>query len=121
MKRILGYDDSLDAFGIHAIGGIIGALLTGVFAVEAIGGKPGLLEGNAGQVWTQLEGILATVVWSGVATFIILIVVNILIGVRVSQAVEVEGLSYINLAWRGGPVDRSANAKKKRDNNDWRN
>jgi len=96
VKKALGYDDSLDVFGIHAVGVIIGALLTGVFAVEAIGGKPGLLEGNAGQVLTQLYGIAATIVWCGVASFVILIIVNILVGVRVSQAVEVEGLD-INL------------------------
>jgi Amt family ammonium transporter len=96
VKRALGYDDSLDVFGIHAVGGIIGALLTGVFAVEAIGGTAGLLEGNPGQVMTQLYGILATIVWCAVASFVILIIVNILIGVRVSQAVEVEGLD-INL------------------------
>ena len=96
VKRALGYDDSLDVFGIHAIGGIIGAILTGVFAVEAIGGTAGLLEGNAGQVLTQIWGITATIVWCAVATFVILIIVNILVGVRVSQAVEVEGLD-INL------------------------
>jgi Amt family ammonium transporter len=96
VKRIIGYDDSLDVFGIHAMGGIIGAILTGVFAVEAIGGTAGLLEGNPGQVLTQLWGICATIVWCAVASFVILIVVNILIGVRVSQAVEVEGLD-INL------------------------
>ena len=96
VKRAIGYDDSLDVFGIHAVGGIIGAILTGVFAVEAIGGTAGLLEGNPGQVMTQLWGILATVVWCAVASFVILIIVNILIGVRVSQAVEVEGLD-INL------------------------
>lgn len=96
VKRIIGYDDSLDVFGIHAVGGIIGAILTGVFAVEAIGGTAGLLEGNPGQVLTQLWGICATIVWCAVASFVILIVVNILIGVRVSQAVEVEGLD-INL------------------------
>jgi Amt family ammonium transporter len=96
VKRALGYDDSLDVFGIHAVGGIIGALLTGVFAVEAIGGTAGLLEGNPGQVLTQLYGIIATIVWCGVASFVILIIVNILVGVRVSQAVEVEGLD-INL------------------------
>ncbi len=96
VKRAVGYDDSLDVFGIHAVGGIIGAILTGVFAVEAIGGTAGLLEGNPGQVMTQLWGILATVVWCTVASFVILTIVNIIIGVRVSQAVEVEGLD-INL------------------------
>lgn len=96
VKKALGYDDSLDVFGIHAVGGIVGAILTGVFAAEAIGGKTGLLEGNPGQVLTQIWGITATIVWCAVATLVILIVVNILIGVRVSQAVEVEGLD-INL------------------------
>ena len=96
VKKALGYDDSLDVFGIHAVGGIVGALLTGVFAVEAIGGTPGLVEGNPGQVLTQVWGIAATVVWCAVATFVILIITNILVGVRVSQAVEVEGLD-INL------------------------
>ena len=65
IKRAVGYDDSLDAFGVHAVGGIIGALLTGVFAVEAICGTKGLLEGNPGQVLIQLEGIIATIVWTG--------------------------------------------------------
>jgi Amt family ammonium transporter len=96
VKKAIGYDDSLDVFGIHAVGGIVGAILTGVFAAEAIGGKAGLLEGNAGQVLTQIWGITATIGWCAVATFVILIVVNILVGVRVSQAVEVEGLD-INL------------------------
>jgi Amt family ammonium transporter len=96
VKRALGYDDSLDVFGVHCIGGIIGAILTGVFAVEAIGGAKGALEGNVGQIWTQMEGVAMTLAWSGVATFVILIVVNLLTGVRVSQPVEVEGLD-INL------------------------
>ena len=96
IKRALGYDDSLDVFGVHCIGGIIGAILTGVFALEAIGGVKGALEGNVGQVWTQIEGVAATLVWSALATFVILVVVNILTGVRVSQAAEVEGLD-INL------------------------
>ncbi|HUW73975.1 MAG TPA: ammonium transporter [Methyloceanibacter sp.] len=96
VKKALGYDDSLDVWGIHGVGGIVGALLTGVFAVEAIGGTAGLLEGNPGQVLTQFWGILATIVWCAIATFVILIITNILVGVRVSQAVEVEGLD-INL------------------------
>ncbi len=98
VKKALGYDDSLDAFGVHAVGGIIGALLTGVFAVAAVGGNSarGLLDGNPGQVFIQLEGITATIVWTAVATFVILIITNILVGVRVSEAVEIEGLD-INL------------------------
>ena len=96
IKNALGYDDSLDVFGVHCIGGIIGAILTGVFAVEAIGGAKGALEGNVGQIFTQIEGVAVTLAWSALATFVILIVVNLLTGVRVSQAVEVEGLD-INL------------------------
>ena len=98
VKRALGYDDSLDVWGVHGVGGIIGAILTGVFARAAIGGDGavGAIEGNVGQIWTQVEGVAATLIWSGVGTFVILIVVNILVGVRVSQAVEVEGLD-INL------------------------
>jgi len=96
LKPMLGYDDSLDAFGVHGVGGIVGAILTGVFAVEAIGGTPGLLEGNAGQVVTQVYGIIATIVWSAIATFVILKVIDMIIGIRVSPDVESEGLD-INL------------------------
>ena len=96
LKHWLGYDDSLDAFGVHGIGGIIGAVLTGVFAVEAIGGTPGLIEGNPGQVVTQIWGILATVVYCGVVSFILLKVIDAVIGLRVSKEVEIEGLD-INL------------------------
>ena len=64
MKHAFGYDDSLDVFGIHGIGGIVGAILTGVFAVEAIGGRAGVLEGNLGQLMPQIYGILATLIWS---------------------------------------------------------
>jgi Amt family ammonium transporter len=92
LKKLLGYDDSLDVFGVHCIGGIIGALLTGVFAVEAIGGHAGLLEGNFAQVPIQAYGVLATLVWSGLATFVILMVLKYTIGIRVSEPAEVEGL-----------------------------
>ena len=76
--------------------GMVGALLTGVFAVEAIGGTSGLLEGNPGQVWIQLQGILATVAYSGFGAFIILKVVDMTVGLRVDKEVEIEGLD-INL------------------------
>lgn len=92
LKHMLGYDDSLDAFGVHGVGGIVGALLTGVFAVEAIGGTPGLIEGNPGQVLTQGFGIVATVVWCGVATFVILKVIDMVMGLRVTAEEEREGL-----------------------------
>jgi Amt family ammonium transporter len=92
LKNALGYDDSLDVFGVHGIGGIVGAVLTGVFAVEAVGGVPGVLEGNSGQVVTQLWGIVATIVWCAVASAVILKGVDAVIGLRVEQEVEREGL-----------------------------
>jgi ammonium transporter, Amt family len=92
MKHAFGYDDSLDVFGIHGIGGMVGAVLTGVFAVEAIGGTPGLLEGNAGQIMPQIYAILATVVWCGAVSLIILKVIDATIGLRVSAEVERDSL-----------------------------
>ena len=96
MKRAFGYDDSLDVWGVHGVGGIVGAILTGVFAVEAIGGTPGVLEGNFGQLWIQTESVLYVLVYCGVATFIILKVVDMMVGLRVTRDVEAEGLD-INL------------------------
>jgi len=98
LKHAMGYDDSLDAFGVHGIGGFVGAILTGVFAVEAIGGEghKGLIDGNAGQVLTQLWGCLVCMAWCAVATFVILKLVDALIGLRVTSEEEVEGLD-INL------------------------
>jgi len=98
MKHALGYDDSLDAFGVHGVGGIVGAILTGVFAREAISPieAHGLIEGNPGQVLTQAIGVGATVLYSGIVTFIILKVVDLIVGLRVDTDVEREGLD-INL------------------------
>jgi Amt family ammonium transporter len=98
LKHAMGYDDSLDAFGVHGIGGFVGALLTGVFAVEAFGGegKKGLIDGNAGQVLTQLWGCLVCMAWCAFWTFVILKLVDALIGLRVTSEEEVEGLD-INL------------------------
>jgi Amt family ammonium transporter len=92
LKRSLGYDDALDAFGIHGVGGIVGAILTGVFAVEAIGGTPGALEGNVGQVLTQIYAVLATLVWSGAVSFVILKVIDATIGLRVAPEIERDSL-----------------------------
>ena len=92
LKRALGYDDALDAFGVHCVGGIVGALLTGVFAVEAIGGTPGLLEGNPGQLLIQAYGVLTTLIWSGVMSFILLKAIDGTIGLRVSPEVERDSL-----------------------------
>ena len=92
LKRMCGYDDSLDVFGVHGVGGIVGALLTGVFAIEAIGKTPGLIEGNAAQVLTQAYGVGVTIVYCAVVTFIILKVVDAIVGLRVSDEVERDGL-----------------------------
>ena len=92
LKRMMGYDDSLDAFGVHGVGGIVGAILTGVFAQEAIGGTAGLLEGNPGQVWTQFVGIIATLAYSAVGSFILLKVIDVVMGLRVDEDVERDGL-----------------------------
>ena len=92
LKKMLGYDDSLDCFGIHGIGGIVGALLTGVFAAKSIGGTAGVLEGNVGQLWIQFEGIIATIIYCAVASAIILKILDLVIGIRVSEEDERQGL-----------------------------
>jgi Amt family ammonium transporter len=92
LKHKLGYDDALDVFGIHGIGGIVGAVLTGVFASKAIGGTAGLLEGNPGQVLTQLWGIAATIVWCAIASFVLLKIIDVVVGLRVDQETERDGL-----------------------------
>ncbi len=92
LKRRLKYDDSLDAFGIHGIGGIVGAILTGVFASEAIGGVPGLIEGNAAQVWPQLWGVAVTICYGAVVTWLVLMLIEKTIGLRVDEKTETVGL-----------------------------
>jgi len=96
VKRVFGYDDSLDAFGVHGIGGIIGAVLTGVFVDSGLGGV-GLADGvsMASQVGKQLIGIVATIVYCGVVSFIILKVLDKVIGLRVSEQDEQEGLDLV--------------------------
>ncbi len=101
LKPRLGYDDSLDVFAVHGLGGIAGALLTGVFAVEAIGGTPGALEGNIAQIGVQVWGILATVAWCAVASVVLLFVIDKTIGLRVDEDAESEGL---DLAQHGESV-----------------
>jgi Amt family ammonium transporter len=101
LKRMLGADDSLDVFGVHGVGGIVGALLTGVFAAPALGGT-GIYDyvANAvaadysivGQVWIQAKAVLTTVVWSGVVSFIAYKLVDVVIGLRVPEDAEREGL-----------------------------
>ena len=98
LKLWLGYDDSLDVFGVHGVGGVIGTTLTGVFAVAAISAAPdapgtsGLLEGNPAQLATQLIGVAVTIVWSGVLTFVILKLVGFVTPLRVTPEAEQMGL-----------------------------
>ena len=92
LKHFFGYDDALDAFGVHAVGGATGAILTGVFAVAAYGGTAGLIEGNAGQVVNQIIGVAIVFVYDVIVTLIILKIVDLVIGLRVSEEVEREGL-----------------------------
>jgi len=98
VKKAFGYDDSLDAWGVHGVGGALGALMTGAFASNAINStsKGWLIDGNIGQMVIQLEDVGAVFVYCGVVTFIILKVIDLIVGLRVSPEVEVEGLD-INL------------------------
>ncbi|HYF19457.1 MAG TPA: ammonium transporter [Ramlibacter sp.] len=101
LKRMLGADDSLDVFGVHGVGGILGALLTGVFASPSLGGT-GVYDyvankvnpdySIAGQVWIQFQGVLTTIVWSAVVAFVAYKIVDLVIGLRVTEEEEREGL-----------------------------
>ena len=91
LKQILGYDDSLDAFGVHGIGGIVGCLLTGVFAAEGLGGM-GMDKGIGSQLLSQFVSLIVTILWSGIGSFIILKVIDRTVGLRVKYNDEREGL-----------------------------
>jgi len=95
VKKALGYDDSLDAFGVHAIGGIVGALLTGIFSATSLGGS-GVSEAAKGsisaQFGIQVVGVLGTLIYTAIATLIILKIIDVVIGLRVTEEQEVEGL-----------------------------
>jgi len=93
LKQKLGYDDSLDAFGVHGLCGIWGAIATGIFAVKSIGGTAGVLEGNLLQLWIQVKAVLATLVYSGIMTAVVFFVSSLITGgARVSEEEEIEGL-----------------------------
>jgi len=94
LKKALGYDDSLDAFGVHAIGGVVGAMLTGIFCAKSFGGTGFSDHATSigGQLAIQAEAVLATIVYDAIVTFIILKVIDAVIGLRVTQAEEREGL-----------------------------
>ena len=92
LKKMLGADDTLDVFGIHGIGGIVGALLTGVFSAPGLGGTGGDDFAIGAQVLVQAEGVLITIVWSAVVAYIALKVVSVVMGLRVAEEAEREGL-----------------------------
>jgi ammonium transporter, Amt family len=101
LKKLLGADDSLDVFGVHGVGGILGALLTGVFASPALGGlgacdyianKCGVFPGIGAQLWIQAQGVIYTVIISGVVAFVAYKIVDLTIGLRVAEDEEREGL-----------------------------
>ena len=98
LKHMLGYDDSLDAFGVHGIGGIVGALLTGVFAYGPLSATDASPDGSVGgmaQFLLQCQGVAATIVYSGVMTFVLLMVVKAILGLRVNEEEEREGLDIV--------------------------
>jgi Amt family ammonium transporter len=106
LKRKLGYDDSLDVFGVHAVGGIVGALLTGVFSATTLGvfsgqGLADGVTGIGGQVFNQSVGVIVTIIYSGVLSFVILKAVDAAIGLRVSEDEESEGLDLASHDERG--------------------
>ena len=93
LKKYFGHDDTLDAFGMHGLVGIVGAILTGVFAVKALGGTAGAIEGNWIQVILQLKSLVATIAYSGIMTFIVFKLVSVLTkGGRIKEKMELEGM-----------------------------
>ena len=102
IKRALGYDDSLDVFGVHAVGGIIGAILTGVFVAKGFGGA-GLGEGVSmgAQVWKQIVGVAITIGFVAIASYVILKIVDVIVGLRVTEEQETEGLDIASHDERG--------------------
>ncbi|MFF7063346.1 ammonium transporter [Pseudomonas sp. NPDC008258] len=100
LKRKLGYDDSLDAFGVHGVGGIIGAILTGVFAAPALGGF-GAVTDIGMQVWIQAKGVIFTVVYTAIVTYVILKVLDVVMGLRVNEEEESVGLDLAQHNERG--------------------
>jgi len=101
LKPILGFDDSLDAFGVHGVGGIWGALATGLFASAAINGKDGLFFGNPAQFVIQLKAVLVTIIYTVIVTFVILKVIDMTVGLRVEKQDERFGLDLSQHHERG--------------------
>ena len=116
LKQRLNYDDSLDVFGVHGVGGLTGTMLAGVFATAAIGGTAGWIEGNPQQLLTQLYGVAVTLVWSGVVTFVLLKLVGLFTPLRTSPAAGARGSRHhparrgaaVGAVARGPPIDGPA-------------
>ena len=100
LKSAFGYDDSLDVFGVHCVGGIVGAILTGLFAAPSMGGF-GTVEDIGAQLWTQTEGVLITLVYTSIVTFVLLKLVDVIVGLRVSEEDETMGLDLSQHNERG--------------------
>jgi ammonium transporter, Amt family len=94
LKRKFGYDDSLDVFGVHGIGGYVGTIGIGIFGAQGWGGTSGLLEGSANQLGIQLVGCAIVTIWCALASYAILLVIEKTIGLRVDKQTEIEGLDY---------------------------
>ncbi len=101
IKPIFGYDDALDCFGVHAIGGATGAILTGVFAINEYGGTSGWIEGNGAQILNQIEGVVIVIVYDVIVSLILLKIIDIVVGLRVDEEIERDGL---DLALHGETV-----------------
>lgn len=102
LKELLKYDDALDVFGIHGIGGIVGAILTGIYANPAIGGASGLLYGNPDQLFAQIISVVVVMAYSGIVTWVLLVVIRAAMGLRVDARVEYHGL---DLALHGETIN----------------
>ncbi len=101
VKAMFGYDDALDCFGVHAIGGATGAILTGVFAISEYGGTSGWIEGNGAQVLNQIEGVVIVIVYDVIVSLILLKIIDVVVGLRVDAEIERDGL---DLALHGETV-----------------
>jgi Amt family ammonium transporter len=104
LREHLKVDDALDVWAVHGVGGTLGAILTGVFAVAAVGGASGLIDNNGNQVVKQVVAVAATWIYSGLVTFIILKVVDRFVGLRVEESEEEAGLDssqHGEVAWQG--------------------
>jgi Amt family ammonium transporter len=92
IKNKLGWDDALDVWGVHGIGGVLGTILLGVFAVEAVGGQAGLIEGNIAFFFKQLVAVSGGAAYAFIFTYIMLMIINLITPVKVSDLIEDEGL-----------------------------